>query len=312
MKRKSWLYVLYAVLIISAIVAVLVFLPPKDDDKDPDTDNPPQYATSLTLNLPETINLVVGTTAKLNSGYVQVLPKEFEKDLNIAITPKYNSGSQGLRFVHSVISAEEVGTYTIDFEIEKSSTQKIKRSVEVVVHEDFSLSHVTQKKNSFIKGEEISVGDLFNINSAKDYTITTDEKVTLYESMFLAKSLGTTSVAIEFIDGNITYCYSFSFEVKDEPEYVIELINVSNNTIEIDLSEKQFFHIYFQIRNRQEEYINEIVLVSSSDETVVGVEDENITPPQIKIEGLKSGTAILTIICVNDPSTTIELTVIVK
>ena len=27
------------------------------------------------------------------------------------------------------------------------------------------------------------------------------------------------------------------FEIKDEPEYVIELTNVSNNTIEIDLSE---------------------------------------------------------------------------
>ena len=84
------------------------------------------------------------------------------------------------------------------------------------------------------------------------------------------------------------------------------------SSIEIDLSEKQFFHIYFQIRNRQEEYVNEIVLVSSSDESVVRVEDENITPPQIKIEGLKSGTAMLTIICVNEPSTTIELTVIVK
>ena len=89
MKRKSWLFLLYSVLVITAVVLLLVFWPHKDtstlpennnngvveedngnkdnNENDNNEDNPELpievYATSLTINLPSTINILKDTEA---------------------------------------------------------------------------------------------------------------------------------------------------------------------------------------------------------------------------------------------------------
>lgn len=84
---------IYAILIISAIIAVIAFWPKQDDtDKDAGED---VYATSFLVNLPEQINMMVGTKARLLSGYTQVQPSSMKNNISTEIAPKYNGSNYG-------------------------------------------------------------------------------------------------------------------------------------------------------------------------------------------------------------------------
>ena len=130
------------------------------------------------------------------------------------------------------------------------------------------------------------------------------------DNSITAKSLGSIAMEIQFVDGYITYAYKFTFNVKDEPEYRIDLTNVVDNKIEIDLLENSAFHIHFEILNRDEEYVKQDVFVVSHDESILAI--ESVDAPLIKIRGLTGGRTIITIVCSNDENVKVEIEVVVK
>ncbi len=276
-----------------------------DDEQDGDDEI---YATSLEVNLPDQINIMVDTEVKLLNGYIQVQPSEMFNLITTIVVPKYQSSANGVEFESSNLKANIEGTYDLIFSVAKSATQNLTKTIEVVVHNDRSLSHVEQKKNSIIKAEATSIFDLFNFN-ATNYYVICDENTTLQDEYITASQIGNSVITISFIENYLQYSYKFNFTIKDQPLYSIVLTNVANNALEINLSTPTKF-IYFQVKNRNEEIVDQFVNAKSEDETITSV--ENVTDLYIKIKAQKIGTTNLTIVCGADESVYVTIQIIVK
>ena len=79
-KKWRWVFVGFSIVIFITIAVVLVLFNKSNDksNKDDQSDNSTQptevYATSFSLNIPDTIQILVDTKIKFASGYVNVTP----------------------------------------------------------------------------------------------------------------------------------------------------------------------------------------------------------------------------------------------
>ena len=335
-KRSSWIFILFAVLIIAGVASCLVFWPKgeKDDLQKPDEitqgdnndetnsggdnnedcsdddleDEEQIFTTLLEIYLPEQVCIKVGAEVTLLSGYIQVQPSEMASEVNSSIIPKYQSSVNGLEFENSKLKANIEGTYDLTFSVKKSATERLTKTIEVIVHSDSSISHVEQIKNSIIKAEAISIFELFNFNIT-NYDISCDENTTLQDEYITTSQTGNSVITINLIENYLQYSYKFHLTIKDQPLYSIVLTNVANNALEIDLSSPVKF-IYFQIKNRKEEIVDQFVTTNIEDESIVSV--EKVTDLYIKIKALKEGTTNLKIVCGADESVYVSIQIIVK
>lgn len=315
-------------MIIVGIVLTLVFWPKKDnddnssgnsdeiveEDKDENLEESPEtsvevYATSLTLNLPSTINLLNGTSANLLAGYVQVLPNEVYEKLKIEITPRYNSSAFGVEFSNSTLTAKEVGTYNMTFSVPKSASTNFSKTVLITVYEEEINAHVTQLQNTMTVEDSSNINDFFEIKGT-NCSVQVDDKLNYVSNMLSAVKAGDSIIKLLFTENYVKYIYEFEIFVKKMPQYMFVLNNVTDNTIEIDMSSTSVFYINYEIENREEGDVSQNILISSSDETIAYVEE--IINPLIKIKALIAGTTTLTLTCQADTSVQIEITIIVK
>ena len=315
-------------MIIVGIVLTLVFWPKKDnddnssgnsdeiveEDKDENLEESPEtsvevYATSLTLNLPSTINLLNGTSANLLAGYVQVLPNEAYEKLKIEITPRYNSSAFGVEFSNSTLTAKEVGTYNMTFSVPKSASTNFSKTVLITVYEEEINAHVTQLQNTMTVEDSSNINDFFEIKGT-NCSVQVDDKLNYVSNMLSAVKAGDSIIKLLFTENYVKYIYEFEIFVKKMPQYMFVLNNVTDNTIEIDMSSTSVFYINYEIENREEGDVSQNILISSSDETIAYVEE--IINPLIKIKALIAGTTTLTLTCQADTSVQIEITIIVK
>lgn len=330
-KRKSWLYSIFAVLVIISLVMLLIFWPKKGDDNPDDAgqdeiveEQPEEegndgtaetipeeiYATSFVVNLPSTINILNGTTINLISGYVQVQPSEMADKIEMEIVPRYSSSAFGLELNNFTITAKEVGTYNLILSVSKSKTTSFNETILITVYEEESNSHISQTANSIIKGEKINISDIFSIKGDATFDVITDSKATIIDNCITATTTGTSKIIFKFTENYVQYVYEFEIIVKDQPQYYFVLNNVTNNAIELNLESSPVFHVNYKIQNREEGDISQDIVYVIGDETIVEVED--ITNPLIKIRALKVGETTLTLTCKVDNSVKVEITIIVK
>ena len=92
--------------------------------------------------------------------------------------------------------------------------------------------------------------------------------------------------------------------------YEIVLLNAPNNTIEINFDDNPYAKIWYEIRNRNQEHVDQGVLAVSSDENIVNI--TSYTEPYINIEALKEGEVTITITYSHDTSFKIDVKIIVN
>ena len=302
---------LYIAIIAAVIISLLVFYEKKKDKED--NSNPPEilednndddsedvtitYATSLTLNLPTTINVLKDKSVKFKDGYVSVEPSSLLNEIHYEIVPRYNSDPFGIEFNNSTITAKTAGSYNLKFKVLKAENSYITREVTIYVYEDEANSHLTQIKKELVMSSAKSITDVFNISSQLSYSVVTDSKIENVEGTLNPLSVGTSNIQFIFTDGNVEYLYEFTINIKPEPIYKIVTTGVSNNTIEINIADDDVFWLHYEIVNTKGDPAYQKV------NAVVG-NSELIT-------ALQKGETTLTIICNEDSTVKLEITVIV-
>ncbi len=269
------------------------------------------YATSFSLNLPNTINILVGAKAILSNGYVEVTPSSMLEKLSYEVTPKASGVVNGIKFNNNVIEANIVGNYTIKFKMPKSASVYFSRTINVAVYDEKVNSHIYQTGDTMIIGESKNVSEMFSVINNPNFTVTTDGNTTYLNNKIIAQNVSESNLTFKFIENYVEYVYEFTVRIKDEPMFKIVLLNVTNNIINIDLSDNDVRFINFQIKNREEENVTQAIRVSSSNEDVV-IDETETDDVLIKIRALSTGEATITISLVSDETINVEIRVIVN
>ena len=268
------------------------------------------YASSFRVNLPSTINILVGCKVELLSGYVEVQPSEMQSQIKVDLKPRYNSSAFGLELNNSTLIGKEAGTYNLTISVPRSEGTNFSETILITVFSEQSNAHVTQLNEELVQGSTIEITTLFQFSSNLSFIVATDSKLTYSNHNITANDIGTSNIRLTFTNSFVNYYYDFIINIKAEPQYVIVLENVTDNLIEIDTSVSSAFHIRYKITNKEETDVPQELSVEIQDETIAIVETNLY--PFIKIVGLQAGTTKIILTCEADSSVSIEITITIK
>ena len=306
-------------MVIVGIAITLVFVNKSKEKLDHDSNNGninstsqtnETYATSFAMNLPNTIKILVGTKVFLLDGYINVTPSSMLKKLTYEISPKSNGSLNGIKFENNIITANSIGGYIIKFKIPKSASVYFTKTINIVVYEETTSSHIYQTSNTMVIGESKNISELFSVLDGSNFSATTDGNITYSNDIITAQNVGDSKIQFNFAENYIKYVYDFEIKIKDEPMFKIVLLNVTNNTINIDMSDNDVAFINFQVKNREEENVTQAVKVSSSNKEIV-VDETKTDDVLIKIRAKSTGEATITISLDSDQTIRVDIKVIV-
>ena len=316
-KKWRWIFSCVAIVIFVSIAVVLVLFEKhkenSNNDKDDNNIVPPQtteiYATSFSLNLPDTIEILIDSKVKLLSGYVNITPAMAIDKLTHEITRKSGSGIDGITFNDNVITANSLGTYSMKFKVPKSESTNFSKTINIVVYEDKNSSHIYQTSNSINIGDNKNVNEIFTILD-NNYQVETDNKAIISNGVINGMALGETKIKFTFTKNYVKFIYDFILTIKEQPVYNILILNGTDNIIEIDLDKNPYAKIHYEIRNGNEKHIYQDVVAVSDNENIVRV--VNYPEPFINIEAVGLGETTITITFSRDTSINIQVTIIVN
>ena len=335
MKKNFTLFFIYASIIIAGLCLFLIFHNKKEDT--PPTNNPQQeqpnnkdnentdnsgggtseedeednviYATKLTLNCARAIDIATNSSVEIIGSYLTLEPA----NANLTITITTESGKQNdLTFSNNVITTQSAGKYRIRFSALKSSTSELSDTLVVNVKENVT-SLITTKLSVLTIEDNKNLIDIFNFDSSITNTeIQTDSKLTYLNSCFAATELGVSIIRILYDVGMFRFLYTASITIKDKPLYTIEITDVSSsaivnaNTIEYSCKIGKSLEIFYAVKNRDEEYVDQFVEISLDNSNVASYV---LTEPKIKVTCLSKGSVNLTITCANDKESKLTVTI---
>lgn len=313
-----------AIILVTALAVALISLPKKseidhnnqdeiekEEDSSGENTNEQLYASSLTVNLPSVINILVGETVELVSGYYSVQPTSMMSEVKQEIKPRYNCSPFGVTFENSKITANEVGTYNLKISVPRSEGTTFNETILITVYDDVSDAHISQIGYSLNWGENTNINALFTIKENETFElVVVDEKLDFINNTFIPLEAGNSNISFSFKEGYVKYLYSFDLLVKAEPEYSIVIYDVTNNTINVDMQHNEIFYINYDIKDKNNESDPQNLIVDIQDESVI-VLRKNLNP-LIKFEALQSGTTTIRLICEKDENVFIDITIIVS
>ncbi|MBO5954827.1 MAG: hypothetical protein J6Q13_02520 [Clostridia bacterium] len=310
-KRKSWIYSVFAILVIAVLTIVLVVNFKNDDGEVENFPNQTEtYAKSFSVILPETISILVGTKVNFESDYISVEPASMINQLKVEISQKESGVVTGLTYTNNSLTALSVGEYEIKFKMPKSKLTYFSKSFDVEVYEEKDNSHVYQTNKNMIINKATDIFSLFSVVPERVCTIETDNKISRTANILTPTELGDSNIKFSFVEGFVEYVYEFVLTIKEQPRYEFILNNVTNNTIEINLAENTVFTINYEIIDNQEEMVSQEVLPSSEDNNIATA--VNTIDNFVKVTGKKAGQTTIIIACAEDETVKVEITVIVK
>lgn len=320
--RKKWkiIFSCVAVVVLIAIAVFLVLFEKHKDKEDnklnddnlsptPPTQQTEVYATSFSLNLPDTIEILINTKVKLISGYINITPANAIDKLTYKITRKSGSGIGGITFNNNIITANSIGSYSIKFKVPKSASTNFSKTIDIIVYEEKTSSHISQTNNSIIIGENKNINDIFSIVDG-DYKVESDNKTTISNDNISGITTGESKITFTFTKNYIQYIYDFTLTIKEQPIYEIVILNGTNNIIEIDFEDIPYAKIHYEIRNGNEKHLIQDVIAVSENNDVVKV--LNYPGPFVNLEAVGLGEATITITYLHDSSIKVQVTIIVK
>ena len=312
-KRKTWLYAIFAIVTIAVVVISLVLIPKNDEPNSANNDNTQNsnevYATSFSVNVPNSIKIPVGSSINFLNGYINVSPSSVIDKLTIELTP--SDLENGITFENNKLIANKIGNYSLKFKIPKSKSNYFSKTISINVCEVKDNIHINSINNTMVKGDVKQIYDMFLINDEITYSVKTDNNVSFVNNTITACNVGESELTFTFVDEYLEYVYDFKINIKDQPEYVILLKNVSNNTITLDTVENDVFHINYEIVDRNNEQAFQPLIVISNDEDLVAVE-KIYDDVLIKIRALATGKTTIRISIASNPTIFVEINVIVQ
>ena len=311
-KRKCWIYAIFAVVAIVGLAIALILIP-KDDETIPQNNNKTPsnsvYATSFSVNLPNTIELPVGAHINFLTGYVSVNPSSVIEKLSIET--ETNNISNAIIFENNKLTANTVGTYSIKFKIPKSESMYFSKTITIKVKPYHENNHISVLKNSIQESQTCSLDEMFSISDGLNYEIITDSNINFDNNVFTAINVGLSEITFVVKENYLEYIYVFEINIQDLPEYEIVINNVTNNTITLDTLYNDVKHINFEVIDRNNEQTTQLVKALSNNEDVVIVE-ESYDDLLIKIRAVSVGEATLTLYLISNPAICVEINIVVE
>lgn len=311
MKKKAlyWLYACIVVVVLALCLVIPKLIKNNEEDLNKGTQTK-EYATSFSLNLPDTINIFIGTKINLKAGYVNVTPANMVEKLNVEVKAKENSSLSGMLFENNQITANDVGKYSLVFKMPKSASTNFSKTISVNVLEEKENSHVYKEINSIEVTKSLEINKVFTIKENVVFSIMTDNKVSIEEGIIKANSVGQSEIQFVFTEQFVQYIYDFELTIKELPRYQIILKNLSENKIEININEDDVFQLQYQIIDAGSEDISQDVIVEVENKSIVT--SEFGIDQFIKIIAHSKGETIITISYVLDVNINLEIIVLVK
>ena len=305
MNKKFWKYSIFASVVIVVVVLLLILVPIIENKTNKKSNNE-SYANYFSLNTPSLINVYVGSKIKLKDGYISIKPTIVLTKMTVDIKTAGGDSTNGLIFKDNEIISKQTGNYIVKFKVPKSSSEYFIKTIDINVFDSKENAHIHLLRSITNVGISISLENLFSFKS-NNYLIVTDDKLTHSNGIITANKEGESNIIFVFNEGFVDYVYNFSIFIEPKATYEIILSNVENNRIETEFEDELYLKIQYEITNGVEENVVQDVLVVSSDENIVSVEE--IEEPFITLFVQSKGEVVITITHLLDPGVKKTLTI---
>ena len=324
---------------IGGLVLFLIFSPQltKDDElknknnnsveqpKDPETNTPDNgneennedtqekeetFATKIKLNCDDDILISVGTSVELTSGFITVEPNIYLKDVTTSITVD-SGATKGINFSNNIITANDIGRYTIKFSVPKTNNTFINDSLYIRVVSKEEDNKVKLVSNNFTIDTTIPLSEMLEINSIySNYTLESNEYYTYSNNQITFNKEGNSNILLSINTNFLIYKYCFGFLVKPKVESTIIVEGENNGILQIEKDINEYFEISYFVKYGSGENIRENVSVQLEDDNVIQVID--IVYPIITFKVLEKSSVKLTLTLTKVDIPPKELTIIIK
>lgn len=302
MKKKSALYVVYFLGVILLVVLCLIFV--RANEKDYVNKTIKAGASSgltLKINCPKEIEMVAGSSVKLLDGFISVQPESAK----LTHTIETDGNSKGIECKNNIITAKEIGNYDLIFSA-KSGENTVVGTVKIKVAKQGESIDINKIRGSVTMGKSLDVTELFNIvNKVNLMKFENLVNIRYSNGEFTPTAVGLASVDAVFIYDFLEIRHHFTFEVKDYPQYRMEILYPTTDTVYVRCEIGDIFTIQYQIFNRDYDDVDQIVDVSIENAKVA--EKFRNSSPFVKILCKAKGETKVTLVYLID--TTIRKTI---
>lgn len=294
-------------------LALLLIFMPKNKSTTQEQDKDSQV--SLNVYLPNTITLFIGTKAKIDNDAIVVMPGNKRNEITTEIIVKDMGVENGITFNDLILTANVVGEYQIKFSLKKDDSTTLAKIININVKDDAESQLIKQLKTTTNIGNTLNLTDAFFGFQNKIYTVEADDKISINDNVISPLKAGISNLTFTIKDSttttglNVAYIYDFNLTIKPQPQYVINLLNVENNCIEIDISENNKCVFAYEVVDKSGNLTSQNVDCQSSDETLATIECP--TDGILRVVAREVGEVLITIVSVVDENTKIEIKVIV-
>lgn len=308
-KKKGWIYAFVGVVLITAIVLIITLYPKAKEETSRNDFKP--SSVSITLNMPETINIFKGNTVEITTDLIVVKPDTKAGELTYEIIVLSGGAVNGITLENNIITAKYVGEYAIKFKVPKNEVDFVSKQQKVVVHENEDSCHVKQIAKEFYTTEQVDINSMFAFSSILNYEVITSEGLTINQNTLIATTAGQYDIKFTFTDVGIKYFYTFKIEVKENvlPQYDISVIGVENDTYTMPLSNFSKMIGYIVAISGNSSGINQSVKATSDDNSVVTV--EVMGEGLLYVQAIGKGEANITLTYLQDNTVTYTFKIII-
>lgn len=281
-----------------------------EDDRDSKSKTAQQstatYATKLSLNCSRNIEIELGHTVELMSGYITIEPNGKLQDVQYEITT-VNGVENGIKFVNNVITANSIGKYNLKFSVFKNRTQKLSDTIVVNVVEHIATRNVNLLVSQVRVDNEFGMHELFSVNnSVSNLNFITNSNVRYENSNFKFINKGNAFIEVSYLINYIKYTESFNINILPQENYVIVINNnlTGEDILSTDFNVKlgNVLFLRYAIKDGNLEHVNQVLLFEENENVTI-----EVTAPTIKFKFLKVGNFSVTFISQVDQSIAITL-----
>lgn len=265
--KKRILFSTYSIILIIALALFLIFHNQNRNTQE-------EYAESLIINGPRQITMSINSELEFLNGYIEVLPRGLENNVNLTIKAKSNKNEGGLNYTNNMLLANKIGSYSLSFSVQKAKDKYLTETILVTVVETDNL--LSFKTNDLVVDTPTPLNDVLIVNTDATLSISSND-MKIENDTIIATSLAKASLQVDLTKNFVKHIYKSYFQVVAQDNFEVSVYKVEKELLN--------YKVYISIKNGEFEHTGQDLEVVSC----TNVEEIKLTYPIIRVKPKSEG-----------------------
>ena len=208
------------------------------------------------------------------NGYIEVLPRGLENNVNLTIKAKSNKNEGGLNYTNNMLLANKIGSYSLSFSVQKAKDKYLTETILVTVVETDNL--LSFKTNDLVVDTPTPLNDVLIVNTDATLSISSND-MKIENDTIIATSLAKASLQVDLTKNFVKHIYKSYFQVVAQDNFEVSVYKVEKELLN--------YKVYISIKNGEFEHTGQDLEVVSC----TNVEEIKLTYPIIRVKPKSEG-----------------------